>query len=131
MARKKDEQQNGTSFWFVAALIVAVTVGTMVWIGSDDGDKAAAPQTNQADEEVLEVQPLVPKGKIASASWREKNAAAGDTEDLGTGESMLDDNMDPFADPEKSSKAEESLKKTIDRIHGLGVYVAPAEDDDE
>ena len=131
MARKKEEKNDAVGFWLLASLVVAATVGAMIWMGRNDDAKRTTEQANEADQEVLEVQPLIPKGKIASASWH-KNAAV-EEEDTDTGKSMLDDmdDMDPFKDNERKTKAAESLRKTIDRIHGLGVYVAPAEAEED
>ena len=132
MARKKEEKNDAVGFWLLASLVVAATVGAMIWMGRNDDAKRTTEQANEADQEVLEVQPLIPKGKIASASWHKKNAAV-EEEDTETGKSMLDDmeDMDVFNDSERKNKAAESLRKTIDRIHGLGVYVAPAEAEED
>lgn len=132
MARKKEEKNDAVGFWLLATLVVAMTVGAMVWVGGNDDTRLETEKANAADQEVLEVQPLIPNGKITSASWRKNNAAV-EEEDADTGKSMLDSDMDPFKDNERKNKAAESLRKTIDRIHGLGVYVAPAgaEEDDE
>lgn len=138
MARKKEEKNDAAGFWLLATLVVAMTVGAMVWVGGNDDTRLETEKANAADQEVLEVQPLIPNGKITSASWR-KNSAAVEEEDADTGKSTLDsdmdpfEDMDPFKDNERKNKAAESLRKTIDRIHGLGVYVAPAgaEEDDE
>jgi hypothetical protein len=136
MARKKEEKNDAVSFWLLASLVVAATVGAMIWMSRNDDDaRRTTEQANEADQEVLEVLPLIPKGKIASASWHKKNGAVEEEDIEDTGKSMLDDmeDMDVFNDSERKNKAAESLRKTIDRIHGLGVYVAPAnaEDDDK
>ena len=128
MARKKQQKKDAVNFWFLATLVVTVTVGAMAWIGSKD-EKQASEQVQQADDEVLEVQPLIPTGKITDASWNVKKATGVD--DVDTGKSMLDGNLDPFQDEELARKKADSLRKTIDKIHGLGVYVAPAKEDDD
>ena len=129
MARKKEEKSDAKGFWLLAMLVVVATVGAMVWVGSkDDADaKRETQKADEADQEVLEVQPLIPNGKITSASWRRRVAAVEEEKD----DSMLDGVIDPFGDHERKAKAEENLRKTIDRIHGLGVYVAPAKEDDD
>ena len=98
MARKKEEKNDAVGFWLLASLVVAATVGAMIWMGRDDDAKRTTEQANEADQEVLEVLPLIPQGKIASASWH-KNAAV-EEEDTDTGKSMLDDmdDMDGWTD---------------------------------
>ena len=134
MARKKEEEKDARGFWLLATLVVAATVGAMVWVGGkdDDANRATEKADAEADQEVLEVQPLIPSGKITSASWRGK-AAAVEEDEVEPEKSMLDGELDPFGDRERKAKAkaEENLKKTIDKIHGLGVYVAPAKEDDD
>ena len=133
MARKKEEKNDAVSFWLLASLVVAATVGAMIWMGRNDDAKRTTEQANEADQEVLEVLPLIPQGKIASASWNKKNGAVEEEDIEDTGKSMLDDmeDLDVFNDSERKNKAAESLRKTIDRIHGLGVYVAPAEAEED
>ena len=128
-ASKKKESSGVVGFLMGATLIVALTTGAMVWFCGNKVAKRATQMAVEANQKVLEVQPLIPKGKIASASWRGKDAVVGEP-DIDTGESMLD-SEDPFEDREKKNKAAESLRKAIDRIHGLAVYVAPAKEDDD
>jgi hypothetical protein len=131
MAKKKSERSDLLSFWIPAAVIVAVTIGGIVWMESNKGAAHPADRAIEAEKKALEVQPLIPKGKIVAASWRERAADVGE-EEIDFGESMLDsmtfEDMDPIEAAERKNKAAESLKKTVDRIHGLAVHVAPAKE---
>lgn len=136
MAAEQVTSEDKKRFYMRAGLVVVATIVLMVLLGGDDA--ADTPKNNAATssggDDVLEVQPLIPKGRIVSASWREGESAAPKAEDTEVvGGSQLDGTpIDPFGEHKaKKTKAQENLRKTIDRIHGLGVYVAPAEDEDE
>ena len=137
MAKEVNPREKA-QFWLLAAFVVVLTAGVMVFISrnSDDSDQpkgANALKALEHDDEVLEVQPLIPTGRIVTASWREGGTQAPRADAEVVDDSLLDGaKLDPFGeDSELARKKQESLRKTIDRIHGLGVYVAPADDDDK
>jgi len=137
MAKEVNPREKA-QFWLLAAFVVVLTAGVMVFISRNSGDSdqpkgANALKALERDDEVLEVQPLIPTGRIVAASWREGGTQAPRADAEVMDDSLLDGaKMDPFGeDSELARKKKESLRKTIDRIHGLGVYVAPADDDDK
>ena len=135
---KEVTSREKAQFWLLATFVVVLTAGVMVFISrsSDDSDQpkgANAQRAAEQDEEVLEVQPLIPRGRIVAASWREGGTQAPRADAAVVDSSVLDGaKLDPFGESgEMARKKKESLRRTIDRIHGLGVYVAPADDDDK
>ena len=83
MATEKVTSQDKQRFFMFAGLVVVATIGLMFLMSGGD-DKADTQKENAAkrksDEEVLEVQPLIPKGRIVSASWRNGSAPRADHE---------------------------------------------------
>ena len=134
MANQETSSETARS-WLLAVLVIAATAGAMAFLSGDGDDEkkgAGAKAAETKDEEVLEVQPLIPEGRIVSASWRSGDTATTRPETEVVESSVLDDaNLDALrGGDEMARKKEESLRKTIDRIHGLGVYVAPEGEDE-
>ena len=141
MARAKEEKKGATNFWLLAMLVVVAT-GGLIYVMGSGGDEASAQGSEMtaqpADKEVVEVSPLIPRGKIAAASWRsgtapakEAASAAGAEEEESTF-SLLDQwEGSSFGDKDEERKRKKGIEKVVENIHGLGVYVEPAEGDDE
>ena len=134
---KKTESQGMTRTALLAGLIIAATAGAMVLFGGGGDDagvdsKSSDSNASAVEDEVLRVSGVMVRDNIVSASWRERrlDRQEGDTTES---TSMLDGAADPFGKKsERDSMAEKSLRETVDEIHGLGVYVVPAgEDEDE
>jgi hypothetical protein len=141
MAPAKEEKKSATNVWLLAALVVVVTGGLIYLMGSGDPDAAAEQSQNTAqpaDREEVEVSPLIPRGNIASASWRTKAPAAAEAAAAAKEEgdrpfSLLDGfESEGFGGKDaEERKRMEGIEKVVDNIHGLGVYVEPAGEDDE
>ena len=137
MAKEVNSREKA-QFWLLATFVVVLTAGVMVFISRNSGDSdkpigANAQKAADRDDEVLEVQPLIPKGRIVAASWREGGTQAPRADAEIVNDSLLDGaKLDPFGEEsEMARKKRESLRRTIDQIHGLGVYVAPADKNDK
>jgi len=121
---------NKTNALLVAGLIVASTVGAMVWMSDSDESAEADGASDQVATEVIEIEPMVPRARIANASWRTGTTRAsekpvgGETSLMGSAEW---ENLG--TDQETLTKNEESLRKAMEKVQGLGVVVA--EEDDE
>lgn len=122
--------RKGPNTWLMAVLVVAGTAGAMLWIGK--GDPEQGPQSSgpgAAAEEPIEVEPIVPHGRIVSASWHSEDAQR--RGEVDPTQSVLDQvDWDKFGeDGERKKRLEESLRDTVKDVDGLGVYVAPPSDD--
>ncbi|MEM8885538.1 MAG: hypothetical protein AAGD14_15845 [Planctomycetota bacterium] len=118
----------------LGALIIAATVGGMIWVsGGDDETEAQASENKPVDENVIEVEPMVPQGRIASASWRTGETATPSESEAET-VSLLDSvewgNLNGSDDARKK-RNEESLRKAMSQLNGLGVVVAEEDDEEE
>ena len=116
----------------VMLLVFVVVVGGVVWarMVEGDGTGAGAPAQSaqpEADEEQLQVDSLVPRGRIVEASWRGKNPAP-DEEQV---ETELDWRRVEEEDDVRTSRREESLHGVLKKLGGLGVHVAAPEDDED
>jgi len=136
MAKQK-ESEGMTRTVLLAGLVIAATVGAMVMLSGDDKKAGTGASDNngaaatETEDEVLRVSPVIVRDKIASASWRDRDTLEAEGDTSGSG-SMLDTEMDTFGeDAAHDAKLRKSLAETVDEIHGLGVYVAPADDEDE
>lgn len=129
MARRPEPEKK-SRFWLPALLVVVATAGAVILIGGGDseGDPSTAA-TEPVQDEVLEIQPMVPRGKLMDASWRTEKGATPDPqpeEDEFSAFFKGEENLDPFGDEARGRKrADEALKETVRDIQGLGVYVAP------
>jgi len=140
MAPAKEEKKSATNVWLLAMLVVVVTGGLIFLMGN--GDSKAATEGSQntaqpADREDVEVSPLIPRGNIASASWRSNAPADAEAAPAAKEEDRPYSLLDGFEgggfgdDAEEKRKRMEGIEKVVDNIHGLGVYVEPAGEDDE
>ncbi|MHC4409270.1 MAG: hypothetical protein ACYS0E_20230 [Planctomycetota bacterium] len=124
------ESGKTTNGLLLAAFIVAATAGAMVWMAQSDDD-ADAQQTEQATEEVIEVEPMVPRARIAAASWRTGQTEA--SEEPGEDGASLIGSVEwenLGSDPEARDKYDASLEEAMKKVQGLSVVVA-ADDEDE
>ena len=130
--KKQDEDVGGlgkTRALLLGAFVVVVTGAAMFLMGGEDKDGQAAPEA--ADDGVVIVSPAVPTANMVSASWRtgeqrEKDAAVAEETEEET-ESLLD--TIEWADDDGRREYEKSIERTMSEIHGLGVYVAPLDED--
>ena len=115
----------------IAGLIVAATVGGMVWM--HNSNEAEADEANQpVEEEVIEIEPMISRAKIAEASWRTgatEAAPAPDDEDASVIDAVDWEHLRGTG--EGKAKYNESLRKAMDRVQGLGVVVADEDDEEE
>ena len=115
----------------LAACIVAATVGAMAWMGGADDAVATDDRADAPATEVIEVEPMVPRARIAHASWRadgeEPPAAAAHPDDE---DASLLGSADWGAGEENLTKKEASLRKAMENIQGLGVVVSEEEDEE-
>ena len=125
------ESGKTTNGLLLAAFIVAATAGAMVWM-AQSGDDADVEQTEQATEEIIEVEPMVPRARIASASWRSGQTDTGEEPDK-DGASLIGsvewENLG--SDTEARDKYDASLEEAMKKVQGLSVVVADEDDEDE
>jgi len=126
------EPTKRTNALLLAALIVAATVGGMVWLGQSGGDEGEDAPAEETATDVIEIEPMVPRARIASASWRSGENRANTTptgdEPVSLIGSVEWENLG--TDEESRKKNEESLRKAMEKVQGLGVVVAEEEDED-
>lgn len=112
--------------------VVVATIGVILLFGNGTAAEGQADGPIDVEEEVLEVQPLVPQGAISTASWHKGGAAkpaTGQDPDAGAGETTsLIEASGLGKDDEREARAQKSLEEVVRRVNGLGVYVAPAEE---
>jgi hypothetical protein len=137
MARRPEPKEK-SRFWLPALLVVVATAGAVILIGGGDSDdEPSNTATEPVPDDVLEIQPMVPRGKLMDASWRKDDGAKPapqPEEDEYAAFFKGEENLDPFGDEARGRKrADEALKETVRDIQGLGVYVAPepAEEQEE
>lgn len=125
------ESGKTTNGLLLAAFIVAATAGAMVWMAQSDDD-ADTQQTEQVSEEVIEVEPMVPRARIASASWRTGQTEAGE-EPGKDGASLIGsvewENLG--SDTEARDKYDASLEEAMKKVQGLSVVVADEDEDED
>ena len=125
------ESGKTTNGLLLAAFIVAATAGGMVWMAQSDDDADAQP-TEQAAEEVIELEPMVPRARIAAASWRSGQTETGE-EPGKDGASLIGsvewENLG--SDPEARDKYNSSLEEAMKKVQGLGVVVADDDEDED
>ncbi len=128
------EQQgmDGKRGMLLGVLVVAAVAGGMIWLGGQE--KPEAPKADVVvDDGEIEVVPLMNENSLASASWhrgqgRSEAAAQAETEKEESESVSLLDKVEFETDG--STRTAKSLEKVVSEIHGLGVYVAPAEPDE-
>ncbi|MHC4576954.1 MAG: hypothetical protein ACYTFD_20500 [Planctomycetota bacterium] len=115
----------------LGALVVAVTFGAIQLLSGEDPEEAAAAQ-EAADDGVVEVAPVVPTEAIVSASWRteEERRRAEDAVVEDEDASLLEGVVFGKAG-EKRERYEKSVEEMVDDVEGLGVYVAPADHEED
>jgi hypothetical protein len=129
MAEKQEPTGTGkTRTALLALLVIAGVAGAIHFAGGSD---EKAPPKEYVDDDVVEVAPLVPAGRLSGASWRSaeqirEDRAAEDEADGGAGESILD--QVEWDSDTKDRAYDKSVEETVKDIDGLGVYVAPADD---
>jgi len=118
--------------WLLALFILVGTGGAMYWLKGDGAQDAQTSRPEAApQEEVIDVTPLVPHGRIVSASWNGAGTARAGSED--SARSVLDQvDWSTFGeDAERKTRFKESLEETVKDVDGLGVYVAPEIKDED
>jgi hypothetical protein len=125
MARRSEPTQK-SRFWLPALLVVVATVGAVSWIGGGETATEPPAASEPEQDDVLEIQPLIPKGKLVDASWHTGESATLDPEeDEFAAFFQGEENLDPFGDEARHrERADAALKETVRDIQGLGVYVA-------
>lgn len=99
--------------------------GVIAWPGPEPAEDTVFLDPNRpGEDQTLEVQPILMRGKITAASWRsratplEVDVRPQDTERDETGSDI------------RRERYRASLEETVEPISGLGVYVAPVESRD-
>jgi len=125
------ESGKTTNGLLLAAFIVAATAGAMVWMAQSDDDADAQP-TEQAAEDVIEVEPMVPRARIANASWRTGQTEASDEPGV-DGASLIGsvewENLG--SDTEARDKYDASLEAAMKKVQGLSVVVADEDEEED
>ena len=129
MARRSEPKEK-SRFWLPALLVVVATTGAVILVGGGDSEgEPTTAVTEPVPDDVLEIQPMVPRGKLMDASWRKGDGAEPDPqpeEDEFAAFFKGEENLDPFGEEARGrQRADEALKETVRDIQGLGVYVAP------
>jgi hypothetical protein len=111
----------------LAVLVIAGVAGAIHFVGGSEGKPAPK---EYVDDDVVEVAPVVPAGKMSGASWHSaeqvrEDRAAEEEEGAAHGESILDNVQ--WSEDEKDRAYDKSVEETVKDIDGLGVYVAPAD----
>lgn len=116
----------------LSGVIGAATLGAMAWAsGSEKPEKAPADR----GVEVIEVTPMVPRARIADASWR-----TGEPDETDEAEDAVEEQPSLIGsaewenlgtDQEARKRKEESLRKALEKVQGLGVVVHEKDDPDE
>ncbi len=133
MARDSEGMNRTRALLLAAFVLVATGAGILVLGGDDEAEEepVLAPQA----EEVIEVTPLLPSGALKSASWHEaggREAAAAEELEEGDGTmSLIEEYGSELGESEQDRRFRRSLEDMVSDIHGLGVYVAPAEEDEK
>ena len=115
-------------------ILMMVLVVVLSWAAIDRLSKKKAEE--QAAEKAGpalpedEAKPLIMRGEIVEASWREEGRAAEAPE--ADPDAEKEDQWDLFGDKarERERRAKD-LQKAVDGVDGLGVYVSPGSDDTE
>jgi hypothetical protein len=115
----------------LGGLVVVATCGAILLFGGGAAAEAPSDEPVVVEEEVLEVHPLVPEGAIKSASWHKAGAEPehGHDPDAAGATTSLIEASGLGKDDEKDERARKSLEEVVRKVNGLGVYVAPAEEE--
>lgn len=111
-------------------LVVVLLVAAINKLGSRKEAMEQARKTVQdpGPGDIVDVGSVVRRGTIGSASWRKGGAMAEDAEDESA--EPESDPWDLFGDKaRKRERAETDLRETVKDVNGLGIYVAPADED--
>jgi len=127
MAENQQATGTGKSRTILLALfVVAFVAGGIHLLGSSE--EKTAPK-EYIDDDVVEVQPLVPASHMSGASWRSadqvRDDRAADEEASDAGESVFDHVQ--WGEDDEERAYDKSIENTVKDIDGLGIYVAPAD----
>lgn len=121
--------------WLLAILIVAATVGAMLQLAPTESSAAGPVDAATSAADVVEVAPLIPRGRFAEASWRGDDMQATSVEpepDSYEGYFRGESSLDVFGEEaERRRRHDEKLRETVQPIEGLGLYVAQPDKDRE
>jgi len=107
--------------WLLSLAVVAAAVCAIVLIRHRD--RKAEAEASRERRQPLEVSnPFEMSGEIVSASWREGTPEAGEPAAEPEEERL------PTPEEDERRRRERELRKVLDRVEGLGVYVAPPEE---
>ena len=120
-------QKRGSPFRTVllALLVVTAAIASIIMI---EHKKTAENEAQiRKDAQPVEVKPLMIKGNITEASWRQQEPDEVETPEP----KARDDDFDWHGDSAKKKRFEASLETTMKPINGLGVFVSKTDDEDE
>ena len=124
----KHQLPGGRRVLLLALLGIAAVAGVIAWPGGSSEADAAAPASKApATETTFEIKPVLMRGTIASASWRDGPADATRVEDEQDSSARRNPLWEDARATERREKYERSIEDTVAPLEGLGVYVAPAE----
>ena len=120
-------------------LLAVLGVGTWMRTTASSGDESAgqtlAPFDPAAasDPSALEVNPMVSRGHIVTASWHTNGAGVDeeDEEDESVGETGRSGWNRVEQDAESRERREAALRGVVSQVGGLGIHVAREHNDDE
>jgi hypothetical protein len=111
------------------ALVVVLTWAAIDRLSKKKDEEQAAREAAPALPED-EAKPLITRGSIVEASWREPGRAAEEPEEDPNAEK--EDQWDLFGDKARErQRRDKELEEAVDGVDGLGVYVSPGTDDTE
>lgn len=115
----------------LAFLVIAAAVAAIVMIERKKTADADA-KIKQEEAQPLDATPLMIKGNITKASWRDKDGFEAAEEEKEQEDEFDWDATKAFnGDAAKRERFEGSLETTMKPIQGLGVFVSKSASDDE
>ena len=126
--------KGSTRTWNLKLILMMVLVVALTWAAIDRlSKKKAEAQAAEKAAPALpadEAKPLITRGEIVEASWRQAGRAADEPEADPTLEKV--DHWDLFGDKARErERRSKELQEAVDGVNGLGVYVSSGSDDTE
>jgi len=110
-----------------ALLAIAIVTGVFaVWNTAQVDSPDANAETSADAAQPIEVEPLIPRGRIAGASWHQTTTRTDEELDEGPDPDNQEDWFD--VDQDERAEREESLRKVLKRAGGLAVSVVENDD---
>ncbi len=119
---KTPEAGSGSRSWLLSLLVVAAAAVSIFLIHQRDR-KAAEEAAREQEQPIKVSNPFEMSGEIVSASWRNGPVV----EEAPIVDLDAEDRL-PTPEEDEQSREERELRKVLDPVEGLGVYVAPREE---